>query len=167
MEYLIISFVVLSIIGSMMWVMPTKRDRMLATLRMQAKQQGFQVQLTRLTYPREHGEVDSRVVPSVAYRLLRGKISTQQHSDWQSWRIVRCATNSSEGLSSGWGWALGERTMAEPQLAKINTILKSLPKDVVGLESTPVHVSVFWSEKDEQELGSIKLALDNMITELI
>ncbi|MEM5527739.1 hypothetical protein WN093_02795 [Gammaproteobacteria bacterium AS21] len=167
MEYLIIGFVVLSIMGSVMWVMPTKRDRMLAALRMQAKQQGFQVQLTRLTYPREHGEVEPRVVSSVAYRLLRGKIGAQQHTDWKSWRIVRCESNSSEGLCAGWGWGLGERTMTTVQLDKINSILQAMPNDVVGVESTPIHVSVFWAEKNEQELDSIKLALKDMITKTI
>jgi hypothetical protein len=167
MEYLIIGFVVLSIMGSVMWVMPTKRDRMLAALRMKAKQEGFQVQLTRLTYPREHGEVEPRVASSIAYRLLRGKISSQLHSNWKSWRIVRCESNSSEGLPSGWGWALGERTMSTVQLDKIDSILQAMPNDVIGVESTPIHASVFWAEKNEQELESIKLALKNMITESI
>ena len=163
MNYLIIAFVVLSLMGSVMWVMPTKRDRFLAKLRMEAKGLGFQVQLIKLVYPREKGEVEPRKITSVAYRLLRGKITSQEHKQWKSWQVIRCEANASEGLISGWAWAMGERTLNESALASLNAQLSELPKDVSGLESTPIQVSAFWSETQASELSEIKRHLQALI----
>lgn len=163
MDILIISFVVISLIGSVMWVMPTPRDKFLAQLRMQAKSLGFQVQLTKLVYPRETGEVEPRKVSTVAYRLLRGKISQDAHHNWSSWRIARCSTNANEGLASGWGWAIGERTLTESQLQQLNELLAAVPNDVLGVESTPIQVSVFWSEKQESDMQVIKEQLELLV----
>jgi hypothetical protein len=167
MNLFIIGFVFLSLLGSVMWVMPTKRDRFLAQLRMEAKRLGFQVQLLKLTYPRERGEMEPRVVSAVVYRLLRGKITQQLHNDWNSWRVVRCETNANEGLHEGWGWAIGERTMSEQALENLNIVLKKLPQGVYGLESTPVHVSAYWEEQSNEEMLSVENSLKQLVARII
>ncbi|MEH6444159.1 MAG: hypothetical protein V7784_09690 [Oceanospirillaceae bacterium] len=163
MNFFIISFVVLSLVGSVMWVMPTKRDKFLSVLRLEAKRLGFQVQLTKLTYPREKGEVEARRVSSVVYRLLRGRITQTEHQNWKSWRVVRCETNACEGLTAGWGWVVGERELSLNQLESINELLVAMPIGIVGLESTPIHVSVFWNESENELLDAIKKPLDHLI----
>jgi len=165
MNFLIIGFVVISLIGSVMWVMPTKRDKFLAGLRMEAKRLGFQVQLIKLTYPREKGEMEPRKLSTVVYRLLRGRIDQQLHHNWNSWRIAKCETNASEGLLPGWGWAIGERTLGPQQLSIINQILADIPQGVQALESTPVHVSAFWDEGNEKDMLLIERQLKVMIEE--
>ncbi|MFT5707982.1 MAG: hypothetical protein ACI9ES_002284 [Oceanospirillaceae bacterium] len=163
MNFFIISFVVLSLVGSIMWVMPTKRDRFLATLRLEAKRLGFQVQLTKLTYPREKGEIEARRVSSVVYRLLRGTITQPEHQNWVSWRVVRCETNACEGLTAGWGWVVGERELSVAQLERVNELLISMPIGIIGLESTPIHVSAFWMESENELLEVIKKPLERLI----
>ncbi|MCJ8297978.1 MAG: hypothetical protein MJK13_03445 [Pseudomonadales bacterium] len=167
MNFLIIGFVVLSLIGSVMWVMPTKRDKFLASLRMDAKRLGFQVQLVRLVYPREKGLVEPRTLSTVVYRLLRGKIDQQHHHNWNSWRIAKCETNACEGLLPGWGWAIGERTMNEQQLTIVNEIIAAIPEGVQALESTPIHVSAFWNERQEKDMLLIEQQLKTMIQQKI
>jgi len=162
MSFLIIVFVVLSLVGSVMWVMPTKRDRHLAHLRMQAKKLGFQVQLTKLVFPREKGEMEPREVSTVAYRLLRGKVSQDDHHNWQSWRVAKCEANASEGLIDGWAWALGERRLQSEKIKILNAILVRMPGDVIGVESTPVHLSVFWSELEESDMHEIQQLLEQL-----
>ncbi len=164
MNYFIIAFVVVSLVGSVMWVMPTKRDKFLAALRMEAKRLGFQVQLLKLKFPREKGVLEAREVSTIAYRLLRGKIDQAQHNGWQSWRVVKCETNACEGLLNGWGWVVGERELSVDKLEQINALLAALPDSVIALESTPVHVSAFWGEQDEQQMHQIKESLNQMIT---
>lgn len=165
MNLLIIGFIVLSLVGSVMWVMPSKRDRFLAELRLNAKKKGYQVQLTKILFPREEGEMEAKNVSTVAYRLSRGKISREQHDNWVAWRVVRCQTNAKEGLPEGWGWSVGERELAAEELSSLSVILESLPKNVIGLESTPVQVSVFWQEDDADELILIEQALNKLIDE--
>ena len=164
MNFLIISLVLLSLIGSVMWVMPTKRDKFLAKLRMEAKRLGFQIQLIKLTYPREKGHVDPRKISTIAYRLLRGKITQDEHHHWKSWRVVRCETNASEGLNQGWGWAVGERTLSESELSCLNSLLDDFSEDVLGVESTPIQTSVFWSERNESDMALIKQQLEGLIS---
>jgi hypothetical protein len=163
MNYFIIAFVVLSLVGSVMWVMPTKRDKFLAALRMDAKRLGFQVQLLKLKFPREKGVVEPREVSTIAYRLLRGKIALSAHNDWQSWRVVKCETNACEGLLRGWGWVVGERVLSEGKLDQLNTMLANLPDSVIAIESTPVHASAFWGEQDEKQMHEIQQSLNQMI----
>ena len=163
MNFLIIGFVIISLVGSVMWVMPTKRDHFLAALRMEAKRLGFQVQLIKLTYPREKGEMEPRVLSTVVYRLLRGKIDQQLHHNWKSWRIAKCETNACEGLLSGWGWSIGERTLTLEQLTVINQLLAVVPDGVLALESTPVHVSAFWNERNDKDLLLIEQQLKALI----
>ncbi len=163
MNYFIIAFVVLSLVGSVMWVMPTQRDKFLAALRMEARRLGFQVQLLKLTYPREKGELEPRKVSTVAYRFLRGKINQPAHLQWQSWRVVKCETNACEGLHAGWGWGVGERELPKEKLDQLNSILANLSASVIALESTPVHASAFWDEKDEAVMIEIKEVLNQLI----
>ena len=163
MNYFIIAFVVLSLVGSVMWVMPTKRDKFLATLRMEAKRLGFQVQLLKLKFPREKGVLEAREVSTIAYRLLRGKIDQAEHNTWQSWRVVKCETNACEGLLDGWGWVVGERALTAEKIEQLNAMLSTLPDTVIALESTPIHASAFWGEQDEQQMHQIQQSLNQMI----
>ncbi|MGB1238515.1 MAG: hypothetical protein ACPG4U_09920 [Pseudomonadales bacterium] len=154
----------MSLVGSVMWVMPSKRERFLADLRLRAKRMGFQVQLIKLQYPRARKELEGERKSSVAYRLTRTDVSRDQHTSFASWRVLRCDTNASEGLCEGWGWALGERTLSAQALVKLNTLLQSLPDNVLGLESTPVHASAYWREEEALSLQSLHDLVNQIIT---
>jgi hypothetical protein len=118
----------------------------------------------KLAYPREKGEVEPRIVSSVAYRILRGKINQDDHQNWKSWRVVRCDANASEGLIQGWGWGLGERTLDKSTLESLNAMLSELPEYIKAIESTPIQLSAFWGETAESELKVIKQHLEKFIT---
>jgi hypothetical protein len=156
----IIVFVVLSLLGSVMWMMPTKREKYLAKLRLEARKHGFTVQLIRVEPPRAQGEYDIDTKNVAAYRLIRKKDEKNRQPDTQPWQIFKVDSIANEGLKQGWSWKIGERTLNKAQLALLNDVIDLLPDDVIGLESTPIHVSGYWSENTDVEgMDQLKKAL--------
>ncbi|WP_136679482.1 hypothetical protein [Neptunomonas sp. XY-337] len=164
METFIIVFVVLSLIGSAMWMMPTRREKEQAKLRMKARQEGFQVQLVRLTAPRAQGELDEETRTVPGYRLLRTNIERRLAEELPAWQVFRVTSIANEGLPSDWSWKLGERVLDTEQLAVLEQVLSGLPRDVVALESTPIQVTAFWREDSgDESLDKIKVQLNRLM----
>lgn len=145
MEVTIIVFVVMSLLGSLMWMMPSKREKLLATLRLDARKAGFTVQLVHVEPPRAEGEYESDTINVAAYRMSRNN-SHKKQPETVPWQVFRVKAISCDGLTEGWSWKIGERMLSSSHLAVLNEVIKALPDDVVGLESTPIHVSAYWKE---------------------
>ncbi|MDO6563473.1 hypothetical protein Q4488_08775 [Amphritea sp. 1_MG-2023] len=164
MKWTIIIFVMMSLLGSMMWVMPSPRQRLLAKLRQQASRDGFQVQIVRLTPPRAAGQVEPETFTATAYRLPRFNLEKEQRHQFIPWQIFRQVAVANQGLPEGWCWGLGERRLNEQQLATLNTLLAGLPEGVSSIESTPIHISLYWDERgDENTLDELKARLQPFI----
>lgn len=164
MKIFIIVVVVMSLLGSFMWMMPTQREKFQAQLRLKAKKEGFMVQLVRLTAPRAEGEMDGNVRNTPAYRLPRSNLDKREVNGMVPWQVFRVKAIANEGLPEGWSWKLGERALSDSQLAVLNDVISMLPSDVVALESTPVNVSAFWNETTgDEQLGVLKAALQKLI----
>jgi hypothetical protein len=164
MKVFIIVVVVMSLLGSFMWMMPTPREKFQAKLRLKAKKDGFMVQLVRLTAPRAEGEMDGKIRNTPAYRLPRSNLDKREVNRMAPWQIFRVAAIANEGLPEGWCWKLGERALSDSQLSVLNEVIALLPSDVVAVESTPVNVTAFWNEKTgEEQLDTLKLALGKLI----
>lgn len=164
MKVAIIVFVVLSLLGSMMWMMPSKREKFQARLRLKARQEGFQVQLVHLTAPRAQGELEAVSNNIPAYRLNRQEHTNAEHPPTLPWQVFRVDALANTGLPAGWSWKLGERQLTDTQLESLVAVINQLPADVLALESSPVQVSAFWREGQEQDLAVIKQALQQLIT---
>ena len=167
MKWTIIILIMLSLIGSMMWMMPSQRQKYQAKLRMRAKTMGYQVQLARITGPRAEGEVEPDTVTVPAYRLMRTNMDRKESEALKAWQVFRVRSIASDGLPDGWSWSYGEGELSDSQLALLAEILPSMPADVVALESSPVQVSVYWQEGEEEDLeilGSLKEELDKILS---
>lgn len=163
MKWLIISVVMMSLIGSVMWVMPTPRQRFQAQLRLRARQLGFQVQLVKLELPRATGEMEGESISVPVYRLPRHNLSREQKERWVPWTICRVSTLATAGLPEGWSWIRGEGRLSPAALESIAKAISELPDDVVAMESTPIHLSVFWNEGEGQALEQIKRASEPLL----
>lgn len=163
MKVLIIVFVVLSLLGSAMWMMPTQRERFQAKLRLKARGEGFQIQLVRLTAPRGKGEMEGNSHNVPAYRITRSNIDKKKAELLKPWQIFKVDAMANEGLPEKWSWKMGERTLNSDQLATLNQVIDILPADVIALESTPVQVTAYWKEGNESDLLIIRQALNQLI----
>ncbi|WP_299196880.1 hypothetical protein [uncultured Amphritea sp.] len=152
MKWAIIVLVMMSLLGSMMWVMPSPRERYLAKLRQQASRRGFQVQIVRAKPPRAAGQVEPEVMKATAYRLPRYNLDKKHRANFIEWQIFRQIAVADEGLPEGWCWGVGERRLNEKQLAMLNLLISQLPEGVASVESTPIHISLYWNEKGGEEV---------------
>lgn len=157
MKWAIIVLIMLSLIGSMMWVMPSPRQRFQSQLRLEARKLGFQVQLSRLEIPRAKGEMESEVINIPAYRMLRGKLDRSAKEQWVEWMVARVDAMAADGLPQGWSWAKGERSLNPVKLNALSDWLNQLPEEVVAVESTAIHLTLYWREPERagalDELG--------------
>ena len=164
MNWLVIVLIIFAIIGSMMWMMPSPRQRVQALLRQCAMRSGFQVQIVRILLPRALGEALADERNCVAYRLPRGPKNSK--SSLIPWQIFQLTSHANVGLPDGWSWSKGEGQLDAAALAVIKELIPLLPKDVYGLESTPVSVSVFWEEHGTPEtVDLIQTLLKRLIEE--
>lgn len=152
MNWVIIVVIMLAIVGSMAWVMPSPRDRMQAMLRQKAMRRGLQVQISRLLFPRALGEAEAEERNCTAYRLARPKVLGQGRFETLPWQIFRVQSHADTGLPPGWSWSKGERCLEDDQLALIAQVVEALPAAVYSLESTPLSVSVYWSEHGDLDV---------------
>jgi hypothetical protein len=143
----IIVLIMLSLVGSMMWAMPSPREKAQALLRSKARPLGLHVQLVRLTAPRATGEFEEEEYERAAYRQLRSGLSAAQRDRLVPWQVFRLQSLACDGLPDGWSWKQGEGVLTSAQLETLAQVLPMLPEDVVALESTPIHVSAFWRER--------------------
>ncbi|KAA0875827.1 hypothetical protein [Nitrincola tapanii] len=146
MEWFISIVVMLSIIGSLMYVMPSPRERMQSAMRLHARQLGFSVQLVQLELPRAKGELEPQKIRIPVYRSLRPQLSSEAKDTWRTWQVCRVENVANQGLLPGWSWKLGEGCLQMAELDQLNALLEQLPASVLALESTPIHFSVFWRE---------------------
>lgn len=162
MNWMLIVLVLLAIVGSMMWMMPSPRQRVQALLRQQAMRQGFQVQIARILFPRALGEMVADQRDCVAYRLPR--LGEQVVKPSEPWQIFKVSSHANSGLPDNWSWKQGEGRLAEPALELINQLIEQLPTDVYGIESTPISVSLYWQERGTPEtVTELKSQLQQLI----
>ena len=166
MKWMIIVVIMMSLIGSMMWVMPTPRQKYQAALRLKAKQIGFLVQLEKVTPPRAKGEMEAEPRDMTGYRVLRTGLSREAKSNFKTWQIFRVESIADIGLPSGWSWGDGERTLTDSQLDTLLEMISKLPAGVFSFESTPAYVGLHWDEEGGDEvLEQLKELLDEFVKE--
>lgn len=163
MKIAIIVFIVLSLLGSVMWVMPTRRERFQAKLRLKARTEGFQVQLVHLEGPREQGEMEPTTQNVPAYRLMRLGLRKEEAAEITPWQVFKANALANEGLPAGWSWKRGERQLEDRALARLSLVIEQMPEDIVAIESTPVQVSAYWREGQEDDMATIKAALNQLL----
>ena len=160
MEYkwLIVTLVVLFLVGSVSWVLPTPLQRAQAKIRKLAMQKGVQVRISRLQGPREQGEIAPDGHLATGYSLPRSSEAAKAIAKSHNWEIFKANGLHTKGLPDTWCWNRGEGALSEVQLAKLHALFESLPKDVYALGSSPIGVSAYWHEK-----GTPK-DLDNLVS---
>lgn len=164
MKWTIIILITMSLLGSIMWAMPSPRQRFLAKLRQQASQHGFQVQMVRMTPPRAAGQVEPETLMATAYRLPRYNLDKEHRNHFIEWQVFRQVAVANEGLPENWCWGRGERCLDESQLAILNDFIEQLPAGVSSIESTPIHISLYWDERgDENSLDEFQVQLKPFI----
>lgn len=164
MSWLIIVFIVLSLIGSIAWVKPTPRQKFLAKLRLDARALGFNCRLVHITSPRPKGELEGQKQSIMAYRLFRESQGFEQQEEGFAWSIFSIESLATEGLPEGWSWNKGEGKLPAVSLSALTAVIEALPEGVASLDATSGYVTAYWNEKgDLDDLKVIKTQLMNLM----
>lgn len=164
MEWVISIVVMLSLIGSIMWIRPSPRERMMSQVRLHARKLGFIVQIAQLETTRAKGEMEPEKVRLPAYRILRNDLTRDEKDHWKSWQIFRTDNVANQGLPQGWSWKKGEYELSNAACEIISDLIMLLPKEVKALESNPMYFSVYWREAGGvEQLDAIYAAIQPIL----
>lgn len=136
MKILYIILAVILIFGSMLWVLPSPRQRAQMKIRQKAMRCGFTVKLSRVDDP----EYPGRTIPCINYSLPREKAGNLV-ANWSLQRSPR-------------GWiGKGEASgLSAAALAQWGEKLNSQVPGALVLESTPIAVNLYWTEEGDENL---------------
>lgn len=163
MNWVIIILIVLSIIGSMLWMMPSARERMQAEMRQKAMTSGLRVQMVKLKCPRATGEAEAEERDMIAYRLPRKNLSKSEQQNFSGWQIFKLNTLAIRGLPEGWCWSKGEGEH-DQHLSLIASVIAELPVGSFSIESKTDAVSLYWTEgSGEKMVDSIIKTLSQLV----
>ena len=150
MVWIIVALVLAVVVGPVFWLLPSKRDRRVAELRVAARRAGLVVEMVAL--PKVDAAAHERVSaggaprnPSIdcaAYRLLLPK---PLHGA-PRWRLLK---SEGEG-SSGWTSQQPARNLPVPlgdYWQRIGAVVDALPGGCVGVEAT--EQAIAWLGKEQ------------------
>lgn len=152
MVWLLIVVILLVAVGPLLWLRPTPRERRLAGLRTQARQDGLRVEMRR--YPKLDLAPEDRV--TAGGRPLSPELEAAVYLQplperlrrLPGWRVLR----GDDGLAAwpGWVFELGRKPdhpALREALAAIADLIDTLPGDVVALECEPIALGAYWLER--------------------
>ncbi|RRJ84652.1 hypothetical protein [Aestuariirhabdus litorea] len=155
MTYLIIAVVVLYLVGTITWVMPSRRDKKQAAMRARAKQLGLQLQYKTKELPRGL----DRGYGAVAY-MQYIQPRPQPLEGATVLKLLRIPEE--EGQIPG--WTVSGAFMDE-FLAPFEAVLAGFPADVFGVLVGPGAVAIEWQEKgDLDDIERIYNGLSRLLT---
>lgn len=156
-----IIFVVLAVamvLGPIMLMKPSGRQRQLASLRQRALELGLQSRIATVT-----GDLKSfTVAPTIA--IYQKRWIDKRFCPEQSLLLQRSSFTHEVHFHGAWDWKEGEAAQfsLSPELAEC---LDKLPESVLAIEFTPLGVGLYWLEKGAQveELVSVFPVLMNWL----
>lgn len=156
MTYLLIGLALCTIIGPVFMLLPSKRQRAQMALRVKARAEGVQVELTRIDDPDPEpgkytgltGKPLQPILNCVAYRMPRKRFTDWRARPMVNWKVVKKRGVKNDLLPFDWQWLETTwETLSPPLRTVITDGLPNLPVDVVAIEEKNFQVSIFWHER--------------------
>lgn len=156
MAILIVIVSIMMVYGTVMWVRPSARDRLLSSLRMDAIHSGIKVQQCLIEDLSIEGRINKLSRSVMFYRKLNNDSNRPTVS------ILRTTGESGIYLPEGWSWEHGKR-LERPVLNQLTELITSQPDSVTGFELSPGYVGISWDERNLEQLNKISSDLDQML----
>ncbi len=137
--FIIVLVAILSVVGSVVWVRPSKRDVKLADWRQEARKAGLHVRLEGLAAePKESGIRDD--VTGASYYLYNQQ---PDKKDELTWAIVNTHGWLQDNLPTNWSWYHREVAINS---ADLSSLMSSLSLPIKAIERTPKYSRIIWDE---------------------
>lgn len=147
MSLLIIVLAITLIIGSMMWILPSAREKRQMQLRRAAQASGLRVQLVKLDFK---GILEP--ISCTAYSLSRHRGEKAK----DLWKYYNKNTDHTE-QQSAWQSSVDNVTrplfepLNDPEPGHLEEILAELPHDWLAVEQRSDATVLYWLERGEEE----------------
>ena len=158
MVYLVIGLVLLMIIGPIIAVLPSPRQKEQMALRQLAMRLGINVELTTITdpVPKQDKYISSLgkpldpILKVIAYRKARKMPVEWRRATIVNWTIERRVESEDDDLPDNWCW-VDERpaTLQKEFVTHLGTALAELPDDVARVDEMNRILSVYWHERHD------------------
>ncbi|WGL17267.1 hypothetical protein PVT68_02955 [Microbulbifer bruguierae] len=147
---IVIVFAVALVIGPVMWMKPSSRDRKLADLRQRAATSGLKVQMQPLPASQGTG--------SAATYFSHWRNPRRLQTGW----ALELQRMSHEMHFEGvWDWRKG-RAAPEPALAPLKELIAALPADATGVYAADAGLGIQWGERSGNAgLAAIQAVLES------
>lgn len=154
MTIFILVLITLSLMGSALWILPTKSERQKMSLRMAARKHGLTVQITQVELP-DRWDKSPVQTQSTAYHLYRNTemkslIETIRILPYEVWKYIQ--------LTEGW-WCTKDILLSEAS----KNFIKEHQSSIVAIDIKPNLLSFYWNEKgDEKTVDGIHQVLKEL-----
>lgn len=132
---IVIVFAVVLVIGPVMWLKPSSRDRRLASLRQEAAASGFKVQMQPLPASQGEGNAAVYIAPWRNPRRLQ-----------TGWGLELKRMTHDMHFDGVWDWYKG-REAPEAASAPLKEMISRLPADATAIVCTDGGLGVQWKER--------------------
>lgn len=176
---IIICVTIALVVGPLMWLRPTPRDRQLERLRGHARSRGLNVSIREIPDPdpRPQDRVSSGGKPlqptrNVArYELplrLPGSVESRHAPDWEVIRLrhdVRSEVEEavSAGLLPGWRFSRPGLPLIESVVDRLSAALAGAPRGTAKVDGNAAALGLYWQERGaESEVDAIADLLESL-----
>lgn len=155
MTWLLIVFILALIVGPILILLPSPRQKEQMAFRAEAKARGITVELCTVEDPHPNpesylsatGKPLDPVIKCIAYRIARKRPLHWRRTPRISWTLIRTQDAHSADLPGGWEWNEPADELPENLTQALAKELPRLPEDVITVAESNYIVSVNWREK--------------------
>lgn len=150
---LVIVLVIAMAVGPVMWFRSTPYQQKIVEFRNRANRLGLRVRLTALAelgVPGDAAREHKVAGYGLAWIQPQDDNEQRQRPAIQEWCLVKERISHEGHFSGWWNWRTGGQANREWH-EDLRTLLPSLPRDVVALESNRQGLWLYWDEKGSPE----------------
>jgi len=159
MTWLLIIFILALIIGPILVLLPSPRQKEQTAFRSEAKSRGISVELCSIEDPDPDpdrylsatGKRLEPVIKCIAYRVARKRPLHWRRVARINWKLIQTGEHHLTDLPAGWTWREPPNEVAEVLRQALAEELHRLPEDAIAVEEINYIVSVYWREKGGSE----------------
>lgn len=178
---LIVVATIALVVGPLLWLRPTARDRQLTRLRTHARTRGLNVTVEEIAHPdpppadrvTSGGRVRQPTLNVAAYRLPLHRPGAIEDRHVPVWEVVRLRQERDDrledelmaGLDRHWRFSRPGLPLIEDVVGRLSALLQQAPRGTVKLTGDAQAVGLYWRERgDEGEVDAIAELLEAMRT---
>ena len=155
MTWLLIAFILALIIGPILILLPSPRQKERMAFRAHARTRGISVELCTIEDPHPNpdnylsatGKPLEPVIKCIAYRIVRKRPLHWRRILPIEWQLIQTQDARSVDLPAGWKWNEPVDELPEALRRALAKELQRLPDDVITVAESNYIVSVNWREK--------------------